>query len=128
MNKGECFMNVTQRIFAIATEKRITLTELAERIGISYGTIASWKRRGTQPPADKINAIAHALDVPVSCLLDNSDNIEMQQTCNADDSNAIIVTDKNERLLIQNYRALHYARQIQVLSSLITEVENKNIK
>jgi hypothetical protein len=52
----------------------------------------------------------------------------MQQTCNADDSNAIIVTDKNERLLIQNYRALHYARQIQVLSSLITEVENKNIK
>ena len=121
-------MNVTQRIFAIATEKRITLTELAERIGISYGTIASWKRRGTQPPADKINAIAQALDVPVSCLLDNSDNIEMQQTCNADNSNAIIVTDKNERLLIQNYRALHYARQIQVLSSLITEVENKNIK
>ena len=121
-------MNVTQRIFAIATEKRITLTELAEKIGISYGTIASWKRRGTQPPADKINAIAQALDVPVSCLLDNAENAETQQTCNTDDSNAIIVTDKNERLLIQNYRALHYARQIQVLSSLITEVENKNIK
>ena len=38
-------MNVTQRIFEIATEKRITLTEFAERIGVSYGTVASWKRR-----------------------------------------------------------------------------------
>lgn len=120
-------MNVTQRIFAIATEKRITLTELAEKIGISYGTVASWKRRGTQPPADKITTIAQALDVPVSCLLEGTE-IEPQQICNEHDSNAIVVTDKNEKLLIQNYRALHYARQIQVLSSLITEVENKNIK
>ena len=35
-------------------------------------------------------------------------------------------TTEVERLLIQNYRALHYARQIQVLSSLITKVENSN--
>jgi transcriptional regulator with XRE-family HTH domain len=121
-------MNVTQRIFEIATEKRITLTEFAERIGVSYGTVASWKRRGTQPPADKINIIAQALNVPVNCLLDGEGEVEMQQNCNKDSSDAIVITDKNERLLIQNYRALHYARQIQVLSSLITEVENKNIK
>lgn len=121
-------MNVTQRIFAIATDKRITLTELAEKIGISYGTIASWKRRGTQPPADKITTIAQALDVPVSYLLEGSE-IEPQQICNEHDSNAIVVTDKNEKLLIQNYRALHYARQIQVLSSIITEAESeKNSK
>lgn len=118
-------MNVTQKIFAIATEKRITLTELAERIGVSYGTIASWKRRGTTPPADKITIIAQALDVPVSYLID----IENQQVCNEPDANAIVVTDKNEKLLIENYRALHYARQIQFLSSLITEAESeKNIK
>ena len=118
-------MNVTQKIFAIATEKRITLTELAERIGVSYGTIASWKRRGTTPPADKITIIAQALDVPVSYLID----IENQQVCNEPDANAIIVTDKNEKLLIENYRTLHYARQIQFLSSLITEAESeKNIK
>lgn len=116
-------MDVTQRIFAIATEKRITLTELAERIGISYGTIASWKRRGTQPPADKITAIADALDVPVGYLLANTDYAETQQCCNVSDANAILVTDKNEKLLIQNYRALHYAKQIQVLSSIITEAE-----
>ena len=121
-------MNVTQRIFAIATEKRITLTELAEKIGISYGTVASWKRRGTPPPADKITAIAQALGVPVSSLIDNTDFDVSQQYRKEIDADAIIITDKNEKLLIQNYRALHYARQIQVLSSLITEVENKNIK
>lgn len=121
-------MNVTQRIFAIATEKRITLTELAEKCGLSYGTIASWKRRGTAPPADKITVIAEALDVPVGYLLDNA-NVESQRICNEYDSNAIVVTDKNEKLLIQNYRALHYARQIQVLSSIITEAESeKNSK
>ena len=118
-------MNVTQKIFAIATEKRITLTELAERIGVSYGTIASWKRRGTPPPADKITIIAQALDVPVSYLID----IENQQVRNEPDANAIVVTDKNEKLLIQKYRALHYAKQIQVLSSIITEAESeKNSK
>lgn len=121
-------MNVTQRIFAIATEKRITLTELAEKCGLSYGTIASWKRRGTPPPADKITVIAEALDVPVGYLLDNA-NVESQRICNEYDSDAIVVTDKNEKLLIQNYRALHYARQIQVLSSIITEAESeKNSK
>lgn len=118
-------MNVTQRIFAIATEKRITLTELAEKIGVSYGTIASWKRRGTTPPADKITIIAQALDVPLGSLLDNADHVEIQQVCKDYDSNAIVVTDKNEKLLIQNYRALHYARQIQVLSSIITEAESE---
>lgn len=117
-------MDVTQRIFAIAAEKRITLTELAKKIGVSYGTIASWKRRGTQPPADKITAIAQALEVPVGSLLGNINCAETQQFCNEYNSNAIIVTDKNEKLLIQNYRALHYAKQIQVLSSIITEAEN----
>lgn len=119
-------MDVTQRIFAIAAEKRITLTELAKKIGVSYGTIASWKRRGTQPPADKITAIAQALEVPVGSLLGNIDCIETQQFRNEYNSNAIIVTDKNEKLLIQNYRALHYAKQIQVLSSIITEAEAEN--
>ena len=83
-------MNVTQRIFAIATEKRITLTELAEKCGLSYGTIASWKRRGTPPPADKITVIAEALDVPVGYLLDNA-NVESQRICNEYDSDAIVV-------------------------------------
>lgn len=119
-------MDVTQRIFAIAAEKRITLTELAKKIGVSYGTIASWKRRGTQPPADKITAIAQALEVSVGSLLGNIDCIETQQFRNEYNSNAIIVTDKNEKLLIQNYRALHYAKQIQVLSSIITEAEAEN--
>ncbi len=119
-------MDVTQRIFAIAAEKRITLTELAKKIGVSYGTIASWKRRGTQPPADKITAIAQALEVPVGSLLGNINCTETQQFCNENNSNAIIVTDKNEKLLIQNYRALHYAKQIQVLSSIITEAEAEN--
>lgn len=119
-------MDVTQRIFAIAAEKRITLTELAKKIGVSYGTIASWKRRGTQPPADKITAIAQALEVSVGSLLGNINCVETQQFCNEYNSNAIIVTDKNEKLLIQNYRALHYAKQIQVLSSIITEAEAEN--
>jgi ribosomal protein S18 len=39
------------------------------------------------------------------------------------DENAVLVTDKNECLLLQSYRALNYAKQIQVLSSLITEAE-----
>lgn len=119
-------MDVTQKIFAIATEKRISLTELAERVGVSYSTIASWKRRGTQPPADKITAIADALDVSLGALLAYEDHIESQQFRNENDADAIIITDKNEKLLIQNYRALHYAKQIQVLSSIITEAEAEN--
>lgn len=62
-------MTVTQRIFAIAKEKNISLTKLSAMTNISISTLSSWKSRNTCPSSDKIYAIAEALDVSVSYLL-----------------------------------------------------------
>ena len=65
-------MTVTQRIFEIAKEQRISLTQLSKDTGIPIPTLSSWKQRNTCPPSDKLTAIADALNVPVSKLLEHT--------------------------------------------------------
>ena len=47
--------------------------EFSRRTGISQSTISDWKRKNTNPAADKIMAICDALDVtPYDILQDSS--------------------------------------------------------
>ena len=45
--------------------KGISQYELAETSGISRGMISHYEREGSIPPADRLQALANSLDVPV---------------------------------------------------------------
>lgn len=52
-------------------ERGITQLEFAKRTGISQSTVSDWRRKGTNPSADKIMIICDVLDVtPYDLLLD----------------------------------------------------------
>lgn len=64
-------MIISERIFMLMQEKGISQIELAAGTGIAQSTISDWKRKGTNPSADKIMAICEVLDVsPFDVLQD----------------------------------------------------------
>ena len=62
-------MIISERIFKIIKEKNITQTEFAKRAGIATSTVSEWKKKKTNPSADKIMDICVALDVTPDELL-----------------------------------------------------------
>ena len=62
-------MIISERIFKILKDKNMTQTEFAKRAGIACSTISEWKKRKTNPSADKIMDICAALEVTPEQLL-----------------------------------------------------------
>lgn len=94
---------------------------VAKELGFSSGVVTKWKN-GSLPQTEALIKISQHFKVSIDYLI-NGENFSSEiSTQNNPDQ--IIISDKNERLLIQSYRTLHYTRQIQFLSSLITEAES----
>lgn len=118
-------MCIIDRINRLLRERGISAAKMMRDLNFSSGLYSQWKSMGRIPSTDKIEVIAAYLGVSTDYLISGEEGDGAPTSSLTSNHEAsMIITDKNERLLIQNYRALHYARQIQVLSSLITEVEN----
>jgi len=64
-------MKISERIFKLMDEKGVSQLQLAAETGIAQSTISDWKRKKTNPSADKIMAICDVLDVsPFDILQD----------------------------------------------------------
>ena len=64
-------MIISERIFMLMEEKGVSQLEMATRAGIAQSTISDWKRKKTNPSADKIMSICDVLDVsPFEVLQD----------------------------------------------------------
>lgn len=71
-------MTISERIFKIMDERGIKQIEFSKLTGISQSTISDWKRKKTNPGADKIMIICDVLKVtPYEVLQDSMhcDNI-----------------------------------------------------
>ncbi|MDE7310014.1 MAG: helix-turn-helix domain-containing protein [Eubacterium sp.] len=62
-------MIISERIFALMQEKGISQKELSDKTGISQSTISDWKRKKTNPSADKLKVICDVLRVTLYELL-----------------------------------------------------------
>ena len=62
-------MTIGQRIFYLLEEKHMTQREFSARTGIATTTISDWRKKNTNPGAEKIMAICAALEVTPEYLL-----------------------------------------------------------
>lgn len=62
-------MTISQRLFKIMDAQRISVPELSVKTGISKQTIYDWKKKGTNPGADKIMIICETLKITPEELL-----------------------------------------------------------
>ena len=66
-------MLISERIFKIMDDKNMSLTEFSRKTGISHSTVSDWRRKKTNPSADKILVICDVLGVNPYELLGDSD-------------------------------------------------------
>ena len=62
-------MTIRDRIFAKLTELNMTQKEFAKRTGIPETTVSDWKKKKTNPTAEKILVICKVLNVTPEWLL-----------------------------------------------------------
>ncbi len=103
-------MIISEKIFNILNEKGISQKAFSEKTGISQSTISDWKRKGTNPSADKIITICDALDISVYELLNDTEESVVRQ------SDYILLNKKSEEyLLLETYQGLDSLAKARVL-------------
>lgn len=88
-------MIISEKIYLLMEQRGISQKEFANRTGISQSTISDWKRKKTNPAADKIMKICEVLHVSPYELLSDGEPV-----------NYDLVLSRGEITLIQEYRAL----------------------
>ena len=99
MLKAGVEMIISEKIFVLLEQRGMSQKEFSERTGISQSTISDWKRKQTNPSADKILKICEVLQVSPYELL--SEEKDSYSGFNADHD---IVLSRDETLLLENYR------------------------
>ena len=64
---------ISEKIFELILKNGMSQKEFSEETGISQSTISDWKRKGTNPSADKILKICEVLKVTPYELLGESE-------------------------------------------------------
>lgn len=97
-------MLISERIYQYMKEKGITQLEFAKRTGISQSTVSDWRRKGTNPSADKIMIICDVLGISPYELLLGTKNEKLKNYNQPD----YVIIDKNSRvyMLVETFQHL----------------------
>lgn len=94
-------MTISERIFELLEEKKISQKTFSQQTGIPQSTISDWKRKKTNPAADKIMIICDALDImPYELLMDTEHGGKQQLDY------IMVGKESEEYALLEQYRAL----------------------
>lgn len=96
-------MNISERILELIEEKGMTQKEFAEKTGIAQSTISDWKRKKTNPIAEKIMIIAETLGVTPEELLSGA---EISGTRSRKEKTFVIDKDTEIGEVIETYQSL----------------------
>ena len=110
---------ISEKIFELILKNGMSQKEFSEEIGISQSTISDWKRKGTNPSADKILKICEVLKVTPYELLGES---ETEQ--NAVDLELRAVNSE-EKVILEGFRNLPGRQKERVLGYLAALQEEK---
>lgn len=102
-------MLISERIYKYLAEKGMSQIEFANRTGISQSTISDWRRKGTNPSADKIMIICEVLGISPYELLLGTEN---QKHKTYKQSECIVIDKQSkEYLLIDMYQKMNLDAQ-----------------
>ena len=105
-------MLISERIYKFMEEKKISQLEFAKRTGISQSTVSDWRRKGTNPSADKIMIICDVLEVTPYDLLLGTENRKMKQyTPHKDVEYVVVDKESKEYAMLESYRRMDDSMQ-----------------
>lgn len=105
-------MTVSQKIFEILHERKMTQKEFSEKTGIPQSTISDWRKKNTNPASDKILIICEILQVGPYELL----SAVKEEGKRSKGVKVRIVAEKSEEgMLLENYDKLDQNSRRRVL-------------
>ena len=115
MNKKreENKMTISERILKVLKDRNMTQAEFAKQVGIATSTISEWKKRKTNPTADKIMDICNVLQITPEQLLTGK---------GIEDEEIITVTSRESCFtpydiqLVQDYHGLKEEQQKRLMA------------
>ena len=81
-------MTITQRMFSILAEKKLSQKELGMYIGANEKTVSAWKKNNSLPPADKLSDISDFLCISLDYLVRGEEK-----------SSPSVLTENEQRML-----------------------------
>lgn len=108
-------MTVSQRIFRILDERKITQKEFSEKTGIPQSTISDWRKKNTNPASDKILIICNALEVTPYELLSGV----KEEGTRSNEVNCYVLTENSEEgMLVEKFGELSQEKRNRLLGYL----------
>ena len=105
-------MLISERIYKFMEEKNISQLEFSKRTGISQSTVSDWRRKGTNPSADKIMIICDVLGVTPYDLLLGTENHKMKEYMPYKDVDYVVVNkDSREYAVLETYQSMDNGMQ-----------------
>ena len=105
-------MTISQRLFNIMESRHISVPDLSRMTGISKPTIYDWKKKNTNPGADKIMVLCEALQITPEELLvgipEEADISEEEHPTDIDGATYEMARQINSMSEIQRKRMLAY--------------------
>lgn len=92
-------MLISERIYKLLSEKGMSQKEFCEKTGISQSTVSDWRRKKTNPSADKILIICEILGVSPYQILSGTENSCLDYV--------VIDKQSKEFQILENYRRLN---------------------
>lgn len=106
-------MTISERILKVLKDRNMTQAEFAKQVGIATSTISEWKKRKTNPTADKIMYICNVLQITPEQLLTGK---------GIEDEENITVTSRESCFtpydiqLVQDYHGLKEEQQKRLMA------------
>lgn len=112
-------MLISEKIFLLINNNGLSQKEFSEKTGISQSTISDWKRKKTNPSADKILKICEVLHVtPYELLAESTISTNEGSDC-------IFALNKEEETVLESFRSLGSRQKERLLGYMAALQENK---
>ena len=117
-------MTISERILKVLKDRNMTQAEFAKQVGIATSTISEWKKRKTNPTADKIMDICNVLQITPEQLLtgkgiedEENINVTSRESCFTP-SDILLVQDDHVLKEVQQKRLMAYMEALKNIQSL----------
>ena len=105
-------MTISDRIFELLDERKMTQRAFSEATNIPQSTISDWKKKSTNPSSDKIMIICDVLEVSPYYLLSG---IETAGTREDKIDYMMISKDSEDAVLLETYHDLDSKSQQRIV-------------
>ena len=104
---------ISERILKVLKDRNMTQAEFAKQVGIATSTISEWKKRKTNPTADKIMDICNVLQITPEQLLTGK-GIEDEENINVTSRESCFTPYDIQ--LVQDYHGLKEEQQKRLMA------------